>query len=199
MRAIRWAAGLENLMVPIESVHQHGQNPNNGDVEALIESIQINGFNTVITVDRQTNQIVAGNHRWQALHALGATHVPVVYVDRIDSKSDIRYLLADNEIGRLAKMDPTGRFELLRDLHDNTEIGLAGVGVDEADYLKAMSEVLALENQLPEGFGGAMEKGTMGIYQVVIEFDNAEDRDEAFRNIERMYDGYDGVVRKANL
>lgn len=198
MRAIRWAAGLEGLMVPIESVHQHENNPNNGDVEALIESIQINGFNTVITVDRETNQIVAGNHRWQALHALGATHVPVVYVDRVDSKSDIRYLLADNEIGRLARMDPMGRFQLLKELHDDSNLGLAGVGVSEAEYLKAMSEVLQMDNALPEGFGGAMDKGPAGIFQVVLDFDNPEDRDEAYEELARRYDGFPGL-RKANL
>jgi len=97
----------------MDQVHQHLQNANNADLDALVESIQINGFVTAITADAKTGNIIAGNHRYQALHALGATEIPVLWVDHWDEAGAIRYMVADNQTSRLAVMDNAALAELL--------------------------------------------------------------------------------------
>lgn len=178
------------MLVPLGSVQQHPDNPNNGDLDALIESIQINGFNTVITVDRATGYIVAGNHRWQAMHALGATHIPVVFTD-MDRSGAIRYMVADNQTGKLAVMDNNALVDLLRQLQD-TDLGLAGSGFDEASMHRLL-EQMAMEDNIPMGDGGGLGVAPSGIYQVVLEFESADERDEAFVNMSERYDNVRSV------
>jgi DNA modification methylase len=151
MKTVRFAEGVKPLLVPIDSVHQHESNPNNGDLDALIESIQINGFVTAVTADARTGNIIAGNHRYQALHALGATEIPVIWVDHMDSTNAVRYMIADNRTGKLAVMDESALGALLTDLNA-TELGLAGSGYDEQSYQNLLL-ALAAEPEIPIGGG----------------------------------------------
>ena len=198
MRApIRWAEGLESLLVPIDSISQHPDNPNNGDVDWLIESIKVNGFNTVLTVDKDTGYIIAGNHRWQALHALGATHVPVIRAVDREGASGKRYMVADNVIGQMAVMDPSATLALLEDLRAS-EIGLAGSGINEDAFEKMlMEQALAAEAPLGDGEGG-FGHAPSGIYQVVVEFEGDEGKAEQEDAAAFLRERYDRV-RLVNL
>lgn len=126
MTAVRFPKKVEPLLVPIEQVHQHPDNPNNGDLDELIASIQRFGFVTVITADAKTGEIIAGNHRYQALLALGATRIPVLWVDHWGNDDRLGYLVGDNEIGRRARMDKSALAEILTYLK-TTEMGLLGI------------------------------------------------------------------------
>jgi ParB-like chromosome segregation protein Spo0J len=190
LKAVKIAKGFESMLVPLSSVQQHPDNPNNGDVDALIESIQINGFNTVITVDRATGYIIAGNHRWQAMHALGATHIPVVFTD-MDASGALRYMVADNRTGQLAVMDNHALIDLLGKLRDS-DLGLAGTGFDEESMLRLMEQMAAEENA-PMGDGGGLGVAPSGIFQVVIEFESPDERDECFANMAERYDNVRSV------
>lgn len=196
--SVRFPKKISSLLVPIEQVHQHPDNPNNGDIDELVNSIQRFGFVTVITADANTGEIIAGNHRYQALLALGATEIPVLWVDHWGHDDRLGYLVGDNEIGRRARMDKSALADILTYLH-TTEMGLAGTGHDENTYQALLLEIS--NQQLPNieahQYGGAAAPS--GIFQVVIDFDNVEDRDEAYDNIHAEYEGYDGVVRKVNL
>ena len=198
MKAVRFPKKVEPLLVPIDQIHQHPDNPNNGDVDELITSIKRSGFVTVITADARTGNIIAGNHRYQALLALGATQAPVLWVDYWDRDDALTYLVGDNETGRRAVMNKKELADILLHLRD-TERGLEGTGHNEETLLRLMQEVLAEQNPLDQtpGFGGDLAPS--GIFQVIIEFDNARDRDEAYESIRDEYEGYDGVVRTANL
>lgn len=185
--SVRWAKGLEKLLVPIDSIQQHHANPNNGDVGEIIESIEINGFNTVITVDALTNEIIAGNHRWQALHALGATECPVIFVERRDDKGDVRYLMADNLIGKKAVIDDMAAASLLMDLRDNTALGLAGSGIDDFG-LERLLESLAMMNDTPPDGGAGWSPAPTNLYQVVVTFEGDEDaRNELYDELRVRY------------
>lgn len=194
MKGVRFPDSLEPLLVPIDSIRQHPDNPNNGDIDALVESIQINGFNTVLTVDRNTGYIVAGNHRWQALHALGATHAPVVFRD-FDDEGMVRYLIADNETGKLAVMDRQQEAKLLR-LLTETDKGLAGTGVTQEKYLDILNAMTSTQIPDTPGFGNSIAPS--GIFQVVLTFDNPGERDDALEQI-REYEGFGGKIRSVNL
>lgn len=197
MKAIRWAKGLEKLLVPIDSIKQHPKNPNNGDVEEIIDSIKINGFNTVITVDNATGEILAGNHRLQALLALGAKEAPVVWVDRQEADGDIRYLIADNAIGQKAIMGDMETAALLSRLREQSDLGLAGSGFSEDEYLRLLEKIAKMEDDLPdlskEGFGVTVR----GEYEVTVIFDHDEDgRNDLF---EELAVRFPGQVRSMNL
>lgn len=180
MRAVRFAKGVQPLLCPITEVRQHAQNPNNGDLEALIESIQVNGFVTAITADIRTGNIIAGNHRYQALHALGATEIPVIWVDHMDDQGAVRYMVADNRTGKLAVIDESAVAGLLTELN-NTDMGLAGTGYDDAAYQRLLLEMNA-EPEIPQGTGFG-DAAPSGIFQVVVDFENPDERDDLFAEL----------------
>jgi len=185
MKTVRFAEGVRPLLVPIDKVQQHADNPNNGDLDALIESIQVNGFVTAITADARTGNIIAGNHRYQALHALGATEIPVIWVDHMDESGAVRYMVADNRTGKLAILDDTALAALLTNLSD-TDLGLAGTGYDEASYQRLLLDMMA-DPDIPQdgGFGMAAPSG---IFQVIIDFEDDRDgRDFLFAEMAERF------------
>lgn len=197
MKLVQFAEGVTPLLESIDAVRQHPRNPNNGDVEALVESIQINGFYTAITADKDTGYILAGNHRYQALLALNATQIPVIWAKK-DAEGALRVLTVDNRSARLARMDDAAQLELLKDLQES-EIGLAGSGFDDLSMDLLMQQV-AMDAEAPigegEGFGAG--EAPNGIYQVVVEFYDSDQRDELFATL--VDDpSLEGKVRTANL
>lgn len=180
----RFPSEVQPLMVPMDSITQYLDNPNNGDVEALIESIKVNGFTTVITVDAASRQIVAGNHRWQALHALGATHIPALFVEYDAEQDARRYLIADNRTGQLARMDDQLLAAHLAELRDHTTLGLFGSGYTEEDYDRLLMEINS--EALPDA-GGGPGIAVNGIYEVVVTFDNESERDELLADLTDRY------------
>lgn len=136
---VRFAAGVESMLEPVGSVRPADRNPNNGDVEAIAESIVINGFQVPVIARRDTGEIVAGNHRYYALLRLGATHVPVIWTD-MDDVAAARFLVADNRLARLGRDDPAQLLEMLTELQAASPLGLAGTGFD-ADFLDYLTDV----------------------------------------------------------
>lgn len=196
MKAVHFVDDVKPHLVPIEQVKQHPDNPNNGDVEALIESIQVNGFYTTIAVDRATGYILAGNHRYQALHALGATQIPVVWLDK-DRSGSVRVLVGDNKTGKLAVVDAGQQIELLRELAE-TPMGLAGSGFTQDSFLQLLQDYAQQGNQIPtaDGFGHGVAPS--GIYQVVVDFRDEDQRDSLFAEMAERPE-YDGMVRTVNI
>lgn len=187
----RFAQSLVPLLEPIGTVEQHPDNPRNGDIDKIVESIQVNGFLAPIVAQRSTGYILAGNHRLQALHALGETRVPVVWAD-VDDEQALRYLIADNATSDAAQNDLSQLTALLAQLQD-TESGLAGTAIDETEFHNLLLE-LADEGALDDGgFGGIHANG---IHQVVIEFDNPDDRDALSAE---LHERFEGQVREIDL
>lgn len=196
MKAVHFVDDVKDKLVPIDQVRQHPDNPNNGDVEALIESIQVNGFYTTIAVDRATGYILAGNHRYQALCALNATHIPVVWLDK-DRSGSVRVLVGDNKTGKLAVVDAGQQIELLRELAE-TPMGLAGSGFNQDSFLQLLQDYANQGNQIPtaDGFGHGVAPS--GIYQVVVDFRDEDQRDVLFAELAERPE-YDGLVRTMNI
>lgn len=117
--------------VDIKLLKPHSDNVNQGDVGAIVESIQRNGFYGRIVVNKRNNHILAGNHRYLAAKNLGFETIPVEYVD-IDESDEVRLLLVDNRTTRLGVDDESGLAELLSTLIA-TEQGLSGTGFDDSD------------------------------------------------------------------
>lgn len=196
MKAVYFVDDVRDKLVPIGDIKQHPENPNNGDLEALIESIQVNGFYSTITVDRNTGYILAGNHRYQALCALNATHIPVVWVDK-DRSGAIRLMVGDNKTGKLAVVDAGQQIELLRELAE-TPMGLAGSGFTQDSFLQLLQDYANQGNQIPttDGFGHGVAPS--GIFQVVVDFRDEDARDALFADLAERPE-YDGQVRTVNI
>jgi len=133
---IRYHQALSDLMVPHHEVKPDPLNPNNGDVEALIESITASGCYRPIYASRETKRIVGGHHLYAALLEMGATDIPVLWLDGDDAAAR-RILAADNQIARLAKMDDAQLLALLNTIRES-DLGLFGTG-----YTQRMYEAIA--------------------------------------------------------
>ena len=109
----------------------HPNNPRHGDIGAIIESIEANGWFGTLVAQCSTGHVLAGNHRLQAASYLDIDKVPVHWVD-VDDEAALRILLADNRTSDLATNDDAVMAELLMALA-KTEIGLPGTGYDGDD------------------------------------------------------------------
>jgi hypothetical protein len=189
MRAVRFSKSLHPLLVPIDQVRQHPDNPNNGDDENLLESIQVNGFVTAITADANTGYIVAGNTRYRTLLALGATQIPVIWEDQWDATGAKRYLVGDNASSRRAVMDEYALSELLGELRE-TELGLLGTSVTNDEYDRLLLDLANRAGEVPDVSGfGANQHNAMGMFQIVIDFEDAEaERDAVFAELSERYE-----------
>jgi hypothetical protein len=148
---------LAQLLQPIDDVTPHPRNYNNGDVEAIGESIEVNGMYRPLYVQRSSGYIIAGNHTWQACKELGASEIPVVYLD-VDDNTALRIMLADNKVASLAQPDNALLLELLDNLA--ADDSLLGTGYKEYDR-----EVLKQLTEIPTEFD---EFGTWPLIQIRV-------------------------------
>ena len=72
---------LSALAVEIDSIRPFEANPRRGDVEAVAESLRVNGQYRPIVVNRPTGEILAGNHTWQAAKRLGWKSIAATFVE----------------------------------------------------------------------------------------------------------------------
>lgn len=137
---VRYEQALEPLLEPIDSVNQHAENPNNGDVEAVAESILVNGMYNAIKVSRDTKEIIAGNTTWAACKELGAEVIPVIWLDG-DETANVRRLLADNKTAARARMDKGLELELLERLSGQDELPGTGYDGQDVEQLRVLAEM----------------------------------------------------------
>ncbi len=140
---------LEILWVTKDELQQNPANANNGDVDAIEESIAANGVYQPVIVQRSTGYILVGNHRYLAMVKRGMEHIPVIYLD-VDDLEAKRIMVADNRTSRLAYIDEAMEANLLEELHA-TDLGLAGTGYTFEDYSTLMDMVN--EPLLPKDWG----------------------------------------------
>lgn len=116
--------------VPIDSLTPHPDNPRVGNVAAIVESIQTNGFFGTVIVQKDKNVILAGTHRWKAAKEAGMTKIPVTFVD-VDEAQAKRILLADNRTSDLAGYDDNVLANLLRDIGEPVGTGFTTTDVED--------------------------------------------------------------------
>jgi hypothetical protein len=125
---------LTPLLVDIDTVSQHPANPNNGDLEEICASIEINGVYRPVYVQDSTGWIVAGNGTYTAMTMLEAEQIPVIRLD-IDDPTASRIMLADNKIAAMAVRDPALELVLLLELDSLLGTGYAQFEVDKMQAL----------------------------------------------------------------
>ncbi len=122
-----FAAGLDGLLVGMNTVTELDGNARRGDVGAVAESLARFGQRKPIVVREGTGEIVAGNHTWLAARSLGWTHVAAVVLD-LDDADARAFALADNRTGDLGYYDEGLLVEFLMGLES-----IAGTGYNEGD------------------------------------------------------------------
>lgn len=156
---------LGALLEDVEAIRPHPDNPRNGDLDVIAESILVNGLYRPIYVQRSTGMILAGNHTYAAALGLGATKLPVVWLD-VDNLLARRILLGDNRIADLGSYDQSQLLDVLRLVQ--ADEGLLGTGyIDEdVERIEALLDQIeaesldGLEELDPPRFGIIVECGS---------------------------------------
>lgn len=137
---VKYHDALGPMMVDIDTVTQHPDNYNNGDIEELAVSIEVNGMYRPIYTDATTGYILAGNTTWAACKMLRATIIPAVPLVVDDVTAD-RILSADNAIASLARPDDGMLLQLLERLAANDALTGSGHGLDDIERLRAIVDI----------------------------------------------------------
>lgn len=123
--------------VPVTELRTHPKNARQGDLNVIMESIQVNGWFGSIVVQESTGYILAGNHRYEAATELGFAAIPdVIYVD-VDDKQAMKILLADNKTSDDSIYDDELLLSLLHQIDD-----LEGTGYSPDD-LRALEALMS--------------------------------------------------------
>ena len=120
-------------LVPVNQLRTHPANPREGDIGAIVQSIQANGWFGVVVAQKGTNHILVGNHRVMACQYLDIETVPVQWVD-VDEATQKRILLADNRTSDLASYNVHQLLDLLQTL-PGAELHGSGYDGDDIDQI----------------------------------------------------------------
>lgn len=179
---------LPTEQIAISHLKEHPQNYKShpeDQIAHLKQSIAAYGLyrNIVIAKD---NTILAGHGVVEAAKQSGRSFVTAVRLN-IDplSPEALKMLVGDNEISLLANRDDRRLTDLLREINDSSETKLVGTGFDEKMLMgllmvtRPASEIQD-HNAAAEWVGGDLPEYDEGkvFPQLVISFDNEEDRDE---------------------
>ena len=145
---------LDNLAVeylPVDSVRPNQYNPNRQsahDFELLCKSIAEDGFTQPIVVQKDTREIVDGEHRWRACKALGFTEVPCVLTEMTPEQQRIATLRHNRARG---SEDAAMASDVLRELRDLGALDHARESLQLDDV-----EVERLLNEMPKAEAATM-------------------------------------------
>lgn len=137
----------------ISELTPYHKNARRGNVDAIAESLQVNGQYKPIIVNEGTQtgrpwEVLAGNHTVQAADQIGLDKLDAVVID-VDDDQARRIVLADNRTADLATYDEALLADLLSDAGDLSGTGFTDVDLDAllaggapgaADYLDAPEE-----------------------------------------------------------
>lgn len=138
---------LEPLLEDLDTLRPHPENPKSGDTEAIAESIETNGLYRPLYAQKSTGYILAGNHTYHAALELGATTLPVIWLD-IDDQTARRILLADNRTADLGRYDDALLVELLLAIDQTDSLTGTGYTHDDLDLLLTLQ---AQDQETPMG------------------------------------------------
>lgn len=188
----------EFTTLPVDALEPHPDNPRRGDVDAIAESIDHNGFYGAIIAQRRedgSHRIIAGEHRWRGAQKQGMAEVPVMVL-AVDDDAALRIMLADNRTTDLAGYDEEALARVLNDLTGGAEDSLWGTGFTDralADllHLATSPESLAQTSESVESLLGEMEEAAWPVLRIPCPPDTLD----RFREVE----GDDDLDRLRNL
>lgn len=142
---------LQIEYVEIDSIKPNSYNPNRQserDFELLCRSIREDGFTQPIVVQRQTREIVDGEHRWRAARHCGLKEIPVAFTDMTMEQMRIATLRHNRARG---SEDLELASQVLRDLR---EVGALEWAADSLMMTDDQLERLMNEVKAPDDLAG---------------------------------------------
>jgi hypothetical protein len=118
---------MDLIKVPIDEIIEYPGNARRGDVQVLVESLQVNGQYRPIVVQESTNYVLAGNHLVRAAKMLGWEEIEAIFID-CDDQAALKIVLADNKTADMGSYNDGLLQALLKDLES-----FDGTGYSEAD------------------------------------------------------------------
>lgn len=163
------AAIIKSGPHPVSDLQPYHKNPRIGDIDAIAESLKLNGQYRSIVVNRgnltgRKNEILAGNHSFLAAKKLGWEKILVDFVD-VDDDRARSIVLADNKTAENGTYDDRIIGQLLAEVPD---VLATGFKPEEADQLisDAMSAV----------------DDAMGSFEMPSMFDDSDEEDGSTRS-----------------
>jgi len=137
---------LKVIEYGIDDLTPYHKNPRKSDLDEIMLSLKARGQYRTIVVNIGTktgisNEILAGNHTWQAAKTLGWTSIEATTVD-VDADQAAQIVLADNRLADLGEYDTKALADVLQSIDDPT----VGTGYDQAD----IDAILAVTASQPE-------------------------------------------------
>lgn len=125
----------------IVDLKPHPLNPNEGDVDAIEESIRQNGWYGVVLVQKSSGYTIAGWHRTLAAQRIGFTAVPTQILD-VDDTTALRIMAVDNESNRRGQYNDEVLARLLQEINDGDDAsGLIGTGFGDSDLEDLLAQI----------------------------------------------------------
>ena len=140
MAGLRQEDGKPLEWVKLSTLKHHPDNPRRGNVEAIRESLRVNGVFRPIVVSRKTRHVLAGNHTLKAARAESLDALPVVWLDDLTPAQERKVLLADNRTSDLGDYDNDLLGAILGQMRAEDE--LLGTGYSDADVEALLAESL---------------------------------------------------------
>lgn len=135
----------EVLKVPVDSLKEFPDNPRDSDIEPIKQSIEKHGQYRPLTVNKNTNEILTGNHTWLAMKELGMKECTAMFVD-VDEVTAKKIVLVDNRANELATYDKEIMVDLLTEFMELGKLLGTGYSADEVDdIVSAVDEVAITE------------------------------------------------------
>lgn len=130
---------LEITQVPLEDLEHWPGNARRGVTSQIVDSMRNNGVFNPLVVQKNSNRIIIGNHRWEALKVLHAEDpekwpavAPVMYLDVNDSRAN-KINIADNKTSDDAEWDDRLLVEQLAEIVES-EGTLEGTGFEDDEF-----------------------------------------------------------------
>lgn len=133
---------MEIIKANVADLNEYHNNPRKGNVDLIAESLSKYGQYKPITVNKNTGEILAGNHTFRAAKQLGWKHIDIVYVD-VDDVTAAKIVAIDNRASDTGEYDNKALLDLLDQLPD---LEGSGYNFDEYDDLKAQIQETDLPN-----------------------------------------------------
>ncbi len=174
----------EYELVPLSRLTPHPKNARSGDVGAVYQSIEANGFFGALVVQKSTNHILVGNHRFLAAREAKLPEVPVLWVD-VDDERALRILLADNKTSDDASYNTQALADLLAHLANTTEAGLIGTGFSGDELDDIISDLAPKTGQDKDKDGEAPEEEPTRLAVIVL-CEDATEQEHVFTRLVDM-------------
>jgi Arc/MetJ family transcription regulator len=136
---------LAELKVDLKDLQPYHKNPRRGDVDAIVESLQLNGQYRPIVVNLGTltgrdNEVAAGNHTYHAAKRLRWKKIAATFID-VDDDALAKIVLVDNRTSDLGEYYDQELADMLTQLQEESKTGLAGTGWSELDASRLLERL----------------------------------------------------------